>query len=491
MSQKKVVVIGAGFSGLSTACYLVQKGYKVTILEKNSMPGGRARVIKEDGFQFDMGPTWYWMPDVFENFFRDFNYQVDDFYKLSRLDPGYRVYYGKGDFIDIAADPEEIIKTFENEEQGSGVKLRRFLNQAKFNYRVAMNKIVHLPGKSPFELISFATIMRLPQFFNSIQSKVRSKFKNPKLAQILEFPVLFLGAKPKDTPAFYCFMNYADMVMGTWYPEGGMFAVVKAFEKLAVSSGVEIKYNQVVNEITINQNKVTGVRSNDQFVEADAVVSSADYQFTESILPSNCRNYSAKYWKSRVFAPSALLFYVGFNKRIKNVEHHTLFFDTSFDSHAKAIYDNKQWPEDPLFYASFPSKSDSNAAPEGMENAIFLIPIATNIEDTKEIRNRYFDILMDRLESVTQQSVRNNVVYKKSYCVNDFVNDYNAYGGNAYGLSNILKQTAFLKPKLQNKKLPNMFYAGQLTVPGPGVPPTIISGKIVANLAIDYLESVV
>ncbi|MGQ1787270.1 MULTISPECIES: phytoene desaturase family protein [unclassified Saccharicrinis] len=490
ISHKKVAIIGAGFSGLSAANYLASKGCEVSVYERHKMSGGRARQFSEAGFKFDMGPTWYWMPDVFERFFSDFDKKPSDYYKLLRLDPGYRVFFGPDDLMDISADLKGIYALFEKEEKGGGEFLKKFLKYAGYNYKVAMDKVVYMPGKSPLELITPATVKRLGQFVKSITKMVRSGVKSHRLRQVLEFPVLFLGAKPQNTPAFYCFMNYADMVLGTWYPEGGMYSVVQAFERLAKENGIGLNFNSEVQKIISENGKVKGIMVNGDYREADVVVSGADYHHTETLLEKKDRNYRESYWSKKVFAPSALLFYVGFNKKLKNLEHHTLFFDTSFNQHAFSIYDSKEWPKNPLFYASFPSMTDKSCAPEGNECAIFLIPIATGLKDSAEIRDRYFEEIIRRLEMITQQSVKDNVVLKKSYCVNDFKTDYNAYGGNAYGLSNILRQTAFLKPKLQNKKLANMFYTGQLTVPGPGVPPTIISGKIVSDLVTQYLNKI-
>lgn len=480
--MKKIVIIGSGFSSLSASCYLAKEGYDVTIFEKNKQIGGRARQLKKDGFTFDMGPTWYWMPDVFERFFSDFNKNPSDYYQLQKLNPAYQVYYGKNDSISVSSQIEKIYELFENEEKGSSVHLRKFLKQAQNNYEVAIKDLVYRPGLSPLELISLKTIKKLDQFFGNVKSDVEKRFKNKRLIQILEFPVLFLGAKPGDTPSFYNFMNYADFGLGTWYPDKGMYSVVTGIATLAKELGVKIETDKPVEKIIVKNGKAIGVVSNESEYNFDLVVSGADYHHSESLLDKQYRVYSDSYWKKRTFAPSSLLFYIGFNKKLVNVEHHTLFFDVDFDDHAKAIYDDPKWPNAPLFYASFPSKSDKTTAPEGCESAIFLIPLAPGLNDTAELREKYFDIIINRLEINTSQNVRNSVIFKESFCVNDFVNDYNSYKGNAYGMANTLFQTAFLRPKLKSRKVKDLYFTGQLTVPGPGVPPSLISGKLTAGL---------
>lgn len=487
--KKTITIIGSGFSALSAACYLAKEGYDVTILEKNETVGGRARQLLKDGFTFDIGPTWYWMPDVFEKFFSDFDKKPSDYYKLEKLNPAYEVYFDNLSSIKIPDNLPDILEIFENEEKGSAKHLGQFLDNAKFNYEVAIKDLVYRPGISIVELITPVTIKKVNQFFTSIRTTVRKKIKSHKLRQIMEFPVLFLGAKPSNTPSFYSFMNYADFGLGTWHPKGGMYEVVDAMVKLAISLGVKIETRQNVEKIIVNNSVIEGVISNGKTIKSDVVLSGADYHHTETLLDKEYRGYSEKYWDTKIFAPSSLLFYVGFDRKIDNVSHHTLFFDTDFDVHAKAIYDNPEWPEKPLFYASFPSKTDDLTAPEGKEAGIFLIPIAPGIEDTPEIREKYFQNIICRFEELTNQKVIDNVIFKESYCVNDFVNDYNSYKGNAYGLANILTQTAFLRPKIISKKVRNLFFTGQLTVPGPGVPPSIISGKIVSDLIKNQLSN--
>ena len=481
--KKKIIIIGSGFSSLSASCYLAQQGYEVEIFEKNSSIGGRARQLKKEGFTFDIGPTWYWMPDVFERFFADFNTTPQAYYDLIKLSPAYKVYFSKEESITIGDTLDKIYAAFESIEKGSSQKLEKFIEKARSNYDIAIKDLVYRPGVSPLELITPQTATKLNQFFSTISKEVRREFKNDQLIQVLEFPVLFLGAKPSDTPAFYSFMNFADFGLGTWHPKGGMYQVILGLSELAKSLGVKINLNASAEKILVdNHNKATGIISNGKEHQADIVLSGADYHHTETLLQPELRQYSETYWDKKTFAPSSLLFYVGFDKKIENVEHHTLFFDVDFKAHAKAIYDNAEWPKEPLFYASFPSKTDDNIAPQGKEAAIFLIPLAPGLRDEQSLRERYFKKIIKRFEEITNQNISNYVIFKESFCVNDFVKDYNSYKGNAYGLANTLFQTAFLRPKLKSKKVKSLYFTGQLTVPGPGVPPSLISGKLVAEL---------
>lgn len=484
--MKKIAIIGSGFSALAAACYLAKDGNEVTIYEKNSTVGGRARQFKKDGFTFDIGPTWYWMPDVFERFFADFNKKPSDYYSLEKLNPAYSVYYDTLDFFTVPDSLDKIYKAFEEVEEGSGKKLEKFISNAKENYDIAIKDLVYNPGLSPLELVTSKTIIRLRQFLGNISADVRKTFSNDRLARVLEFPVLFLGAKASNTPSFYNFMNYADFGMGTWHPSGGMYSVIEAIVTLAKSLNVSIETNAGVEKILVENGKTRGIIVNGKTINAQIVLSGADYHHTETLLNKGDRQYSQAYWSKKTFAPSSLLFYVGFDKKIENVEHHTLFFDVDFDNHAEAIYDNPEWPTNPLFYASFPSKTDSTVAPIGKEAGIFLIPIAPGIQDTEEIRAHYFKIIIERFEKLTNQSVQKNILFKESYCVNDFKKDYNAYKGNAYGLANTLFQTAFLRPNLKSKRVKGLYFTGQLTVPGPGVPPALISGKLTAELIAKY-----
>jgi len=483
--NKTIAIIGSGFSALSASCYLRQAGYHVSVFEKNSTLGGRARQLKKEGFTFDMGPSWYWMPDIFDKFFNDFNKKTSDYYSLDKLDPAYKIFF-KDEIITIGDTLDKICSEFERIEPGSSQPLRKFINKAATNYDIAINKVVLKPGLSPFELVTPETATRVDQFFKTISGDVRKKFNNPKLISTLEFPVLFLGAKPNKTPSFYSFMNYADFGLGTWHPKGGMYEVIKAMTTLAKSLGVKFNTNSPVDKINVNNKTASSIVVNNNIHQFDVILSGADYHHSETLLDQAYRQYSESYWSKKTFAPSSLLFYVGFSKKLKNIEHHNLFFDTSFETHAEEIYDNPQWPKDPLFYANFPSVTDETMAPKDHETGFFLIPIAPGIEDTDAIRNQYFDIIISRFEQLTKQDIKKNIIFRESFCVKDFIKDYNSYKGNAYGMANTLSQTAFLRPKLKSKKVKNLYFTGQLTVPGPGVPPALISGKLVADLIIKH-----
>jgi phytoene desaturase len=483
--KKKAVVIGAGFAGLSAATGLAHKGFDVTVLEKNSSPGGRARKFETGGYTFDMGPSWYWMPDIFESYFNDFGKKASDYYQLERLDPSYRIFYDKDDVVDMPADIEEMYKLFESFENGAGEKLRVFLKEAEYKYNVGMKEFVHKPSLSFLEYADLRLLkaaMKL-HMFQSFHKYTRKYFSDPRLLQMLEFPILFLGGTGKKTPALYSLMNYGDIKLGTWYPRGGMFKIIEGMVKLAEEQGVRFIYDVPVEKFLFGGGKIKAAVSGEQSFEADYFVGAADYHHIEqNILPAEHRNYSGKYWDSRVMSPSSLIWYVGLNKKIRNLEHHNLLFDEEFEPHASAIYENPHWPEKPSVYVCMTSKYDETVAPAGHENLFILIPVAPGLEDTKDIREKYLTIVLDRLEKLTGESIAGHIDYKRSYAQSDFIIDYNAFKGNAYGLANTLMQTAFLKPSVRSTKLKNLYYAGQLTVPGPGVPPSIISGQIVTKL---------
>ncbi len=481
----QVTIVGAGFAGLSAAAYLAREGYQVRLLEKNEGLGGRARQFCAEGFTFDMGPSWYWMPEVFEQFFNAFGSTAADHYELVRLDPSYEMVFGAEDHVEIPANTADLFALFERLEPGSSANLRKFLDEAEYKYRVGISEFVQKPGHSIMDFADLRVVksaFRL-QMLTDMASYVRKLFTHPQLIQLLEFPVLFLGATPANTPALYSLMNYADLELGTWYPLGGMHKIIEGMVRVAREQGAELLTGKAVASVATTGGKVTAVTTDDGTVyPTDILLCAADYHhFEQEVLAPADRQYTPAYWAKRTMAPSSLLFYVGLDRKVPGLHHHTLFFDADFNRHAHDIYEEPVWPEDPLFYVCAPSVTDPAVAPEGQENMFFLLPLAPDLDDNDERREHYWNLMCERLSRRIGFDIRPHVVYRRGYAHREFKEDYNAFRGNAYGLANTLLQTAFLKPKLRSKKVENLWYAGQLTTPGPGMPPSIISGEVAAR----------
>ncbi len=480
--SKRIAILGAGISGIAAGSFLARDGYEVQIIEKNKDIGGRCRQFSDRGFHFDMGPSWYWMPDVFERYFNQFGADVNELLDLRRLDPSYRVFFEDGP-LDIPANFDELKTLFDSLESGAGDKLASFLAEAEKKYKISMADLVFRPSLSALEFVNWNVLKSLfsMDLFQSFETHTKKYFKNPKLLQLMEFPILFLGATAKSTPALYSLMNYADIKLGTWYPMGGMYELIRAMRQVAEEQGVKFVTDSEIHSFDFRQKEMTSANNGTAKYNADAFIAAMDYRHMDRLLGHES-NYKEDYWDKRKLAPSSLLFYLGINKKIDGLEHHNLFFDTDFGLHAHEIYHDPKWPTSPLFYVCCPSKTDPSVAPVDHENLFLLMPIAPGLEDSEELREEYYQLMIKRLESQLGTSIKEHVIVKHSYCKKDFEADYHAFKGNAYGLANVLTQTAILKPRMKHKKIKNLYYTGQLTVPGPGMPPSLISGEIVAEL---------
>jgi phytoene desaturase len=489
--MRYVIVIGAGFSGLAAASHLAKAGVSVRVVERHNQPGGRARTWSSDGFRFDMGPSWYWMPDVFERFFEAFDYDVDDLYDLVRLDPSYRVVWPGGDAWDIPAGLDALRALFERHEPGASDALDTFIDQTRYIYESAFDDYLFRPSLSFFEFVDPRLVTELfrLRMLRSMASYARSFFDDERLARLVEWPVLFLGASAENTSAMYSLMSYADMALGTWYPMGGMHRIIEAMTEVARAQGVQFSFGERVERILVEDGRARGVFTSEGTHRADAVLAAADYHHVETqLLPAKWRQFDASYWDKRTMSPSSLLFYLGLEGDLGDLEHHTLFFDEDLDTHMDAVYDEPRWPERPLFYACAPSVTDPSAAPVGCSNLFLLIPLAPGLDDTEAMRQQIYDRVMARLEEHLGVALRERVVLERSYAMRDFEDDYGAFKGNAYGMANTLRQTGPLKPPLRSDTLPGLYFAGQLTVPGPGMPPSLVSGELSAGVLLDDLR---
>ncbi|MBP7821166.1 phytoene desaturase [Candidatus Saccharibacteria bacterium] len=480
----KIIIIGGGFSGLATASLLAKEGHTVTLLEKNGTLGGRAIFFQDKGFTFDMGPSWYMMPDLFDRYFALFNKKPSDYYTIKKLNPSYQVYDDTRQ-LTISPSLKTNYKNFEQIETGAGHKLEQYIKNGQAKYIFAKKYflfnnyqyILRTPVSALFQLLSFKP-------FRNYDSFVNMYFKDSILRKTLKFMTVFLGGSPKSISSLYSLLGYTDMGLGIWYPMGGFRAVVTGIEKLAKENGVKIIKNQPVNKIVVKSGRVSGVESKNKFYEADIVVSSADYQFTDqNLVPKEYRSYSEKYWKKLKTSPSCLMFYVGLNKKIKNLQHHTMFFDAPWDDNFKSI-ENGTVPESPLFYLSSPSVTDDSVAPKDSENLFILIPVSNYAKISTKQKTQLFNNVISRIEDKLGTSISQNIVTMHSKDVDFFKTTFNAFRGNSFGASHTIRQSSLLRPRQKSKTINGLYFAGQYTNPGTGVPLVISSAELVR----DYIK---
>lgn len=482
MTKLKAVVIGAGFGGLASAALLAKRGYDVTVLEMHDQPGGRARVWKSEGFSFDMGPSWYMNPDVFEKFFAEFGKKPSDYYQLERLDPAYRMFFGKGEHYDLSPDFEKNVALFESVEQGAGEQLRKYIDIAEYQYKVSKEEFLYKYYRSFRDFFSFKLLLEGNKLhlFENLAKYTERFFKTKQLRQMLEYAMVFLGGAPNNTPAIYALINYVDMKLGIWYPAGGFGSVARGMEKLAQEQGATFRYNAEVTGIETEGDKATGVRlASGEVITADVIVANGDYHHLDTVLvPEGKRSYTKAWWDKRTVAPSAFLLYIGIKGKMETLAHHNLSVEHDWRPHFDAIFDHPGWPEKPSYYICVPSKTDDTVAPADGENLFILMPVAPGIEDTDAIREQYADYLLTHLEQLTGESIKDRIVVQRIFSQRDFAADYHAIKGTALGLAHTLMQTAIFRPAPKSKKLKNLYYAGQFTHPGIGVPMTIISATV-------------
>ena len=483
-----VAVVGSGFGGLSTACYLADAGFDVTVIEKNDGLGGRASVLEAEGFKFDMGPSWYLMPDVFERFFDHFGHAPEEFYDLERLDPHYRIFFKDGDTVDITADREEMYDLFDSYEQGAGDALAEYLDTSEEHYGVAMEQFIYEDRPRLRDWVDLDVMRAAPiglQLLGTMDDYVADYFENPKLRQIMQYTLVFLGGAPTNTPAIYNMMSHVDFNLGVYYPENGLQSVVDACVELGEGMGVEYVTGAEVTEI-LNRRDGFTIESEAGAFDADYVVSNADYAHTErELLPEHERQYDDDYWESRTYSPSAFLLYLGVEGDVEPLEHHTLVLPTDWDPHFEQIFDDPAWPEDPAYYLCVPSKTDDSVAPEGHSNLFALVPIAPGLDDTEAVRTWYRDLVLDDVAEHTGVELRDRIVFEEQFSVSEFADRYNSMQGTALGLAHTLRQTALFRPSRRSEASPGLYYTGSYTTPGIGVPMCLISGEHTANALID------
>ena len=485
MQNKKIIIIGGGIGGLGTAMLFSKKGYEVTLLEKNAHLGGRANIFTEKGFTFDMGPSWYMMPDIFEDFFKLVGEDITKYLELEKLAPSYRVFLQSEDkHYDFYSDLDKNIATFESLEPGSGEKLKKHLERGGFQYEISKKEFMYKNYDSIFDFFNkrVMTAGRKLPLFSSMSSIVNKTFKNELLQKVLQYQTVLLGTSPYNTPGIYSLMNYVDFVDGVWYPKGGIYKLIEAMVDIAKKNNVNLKTNSEVSNIIVENGKAVGVKlANGEEMRADYVVSNADYEHTENkLLEAEHREHSAEYWDKRVLAPSAFIMYLGVEGKAPNLVHHNLMFSTDWIKNFHQIFEEVQWPDSPSIYVSKPTHSDASVAPAGTENMFVLVPIGSGLTYTDEQMKEYGDKVLDIIETKMKvENLKNRILYRRDYCVKDFEKDYNSYKGTALGPAHTLMQTAFFRPNNISKKVKNLFFVGAYTNPGIGMPVCLISAELV------------
>jgi len=483
----KVIVVGSGFGGLAAAALLAQKGAQVKVFEKNEMPGGRASVHSDKGYTFDMGPSWYLMPDIFEDFFSRFGKTPEDFFELKQLDPSYRIYFGEKGSVDIRKDIDENYRLFDSFEENGSQKLKAYLESAEEKYNLAINELLYKDYQSLGDMFDRRLLKegRKLKILQDMESFVSKFFSSQEARRVVQYSIGFLGGAPGNTPAFYHMMSHIDITMGVFYPEGGMRKLADSIYRLAMEHGAEFAFNEPVEEVLFDDGKAVGVRTPSGVQEADLVIMNADYAHSElDLVPEDLRTYSQKYWDKRVLAPSAMVAYVGVNKKFDAFDHHTLFLDDDWEHGFDKLFNPKKadWPDNPSYYVNVPSRTDSTAAPEGCDTLFILIPLAPGIEDTPERREIFLEKILDDLAVKIGEDIRPYIETKRIFALDDFSDRYNALRGTSLGLAHTLRQTAVWRPAHRSKKAGNLYYTGAYTHPGIGVPMVIIASIVVAGM---------
>jgi len=479
-------VVGAGFGGLSTAASLADAGVDVQVLERHDRPGGHAGVLERDGFRFDTGPSWYLMPDVFERFFARFDREPTDYYELERLDPQYRVLWKDGDAVTIEPHRRNVHEVFESYEAGAGDALQRYLDRAERNYELAMNRVVY-EGRERLrdfvdpDLLPLAPRLRL---FGSVDDYVSRYVDHPKLKQLLEYTLVFLGGSPYDAPALYTIMSHVDLNGNVFYPDGGIAGVVDALADLCTELGVEIRTGVDVEAIGGSAGAFELETTAGTF-QSDVVVSNANPAHVErDLLAPEVVDRDPDYWDDRTYAPSALMLYLGVEGDLPALAHHSLVLPTDWEPHFDAMFEDPKWPEDPAYYLSVTSKTDDAVAPDGHHAVVVLVPIAPGLDDRPAVRERVRDKVLDDLAETVGVDLRDRIVVEESACVTEFAGRYRNPKGSALGLAHTLRQTGPFRPGHRGP-VDGLYYAGSYTAPGIGMPMCLVSGEHAADAVLE------
>ena len=487
--MKHIIIIGAGMGGLATALRLRQRGFRVTVFEKQARPGGRSNVLEEAGFRADTGPTIMVMKEAFEEMYQSIGQDMHQRLELVKLDPNYRIYYHDGTTLDLYSDMAKLAQAVNRIQPDSAEQLFRFIGESARKYELGMDFVDRNYDRIT-ELANPTAGLRLLQtraHQNLYQQVARFFNHNDKLTKAFSFHSMFLGLSPFDALAMYSLITYADLALGMWFPMGGIYSIIEDMLQLCEEMGVEIHNNSPVEKIHVENGGVTAVRlTNGEIIPADLVVSNADLPYTYKYLvdKSYRRKYTDKTLDKMQYACSGYILFLGVDQVYPNVSHQALYFSEDYRANLDAIFNTKTLPEDPSFHLNIPTVTDPSLAPPGHSLLYVLAPMP-NLEakiDWSEAAARLREQLVDKLEQLVDPDIRKHIVWERDYRPTDWQNDINATLGTAFGsLSHGFFQSSYFRPNNKDQEIRGLYFVGQSTYPGIGMPMVMISSRLVTE----------
>jgi len=487
--NRSAVIIGAGMGGLATALRLRRRGWEVIVLEKQPRPGGRSNLLQENGFRADTGPTILVMKAAFEEFYRDIQHDLHQRLRLVQLDPNYRIYYHDGSFIDLYSNMALLAQEVEKVRPGSAQRLFRFLGESAKKYELGM-EFVERNYDHITDLANPRAALRLwqTQAHQNLYRQVSRFFEfDDKLTKAFSFHSMFLGLSPMDALAMYSLITYADLALGMWFPMGGIYSIIEDMLDLCQEMGVELRTNAAVEEICIDSGRVTGARlNNGEVVKSDIVVSNADLPYTyHHLVPSRYRKrYSDSKLSKMDYACSGFILFLGVDRVYHNVRHQALYFSEDYRANLEAIFKTKRLPDDPSFHLNIPTVTDPSLAPPGHSLIYVLAPMPNLQADINwdEAAPHLREVLLNRLEQILDPELRRHIVWEHSYRPIDWLTDINATYGTAFGsLSHRFFQSSYFRPHNKADGIRGLYFVGQGTYPGIGMPMVMISSRLVTQ----------
>lgn len=482
-TRPTAIVVGAGIGGIATAGLLARNGFQVTVLEKNSAPGGRCDQIVRDGHRFDLSATLFLMPEVFAQTYAALGERMEDHLDLRRVDPTYRISFDDGVKLALTGDLEGMRGQLEGIEPGSFGGLMRYLAEGHLNYNLSLKRFV---GRNFYNLLDYFSPANLPLLFQmkalvKHYDNVGNYFRDAHLKQAFTFQNMYLGLSPYDAPATYSLLQYTELAEGVWFPVGGMYRVIESLASIAESLGVRFMYDTPVEQIEVRGNRVAGVRAEGGLrLEADVVVANADLPYVyQQLLPDRAEGERMARKKHTC---SAITFYWGVDRACPQLGTHNIFLSGDYRASFDRIFEDMTLPESPSFYVHAPARIDPSAAPAGQDTLMVLVPVGHLDESARQdwpaLRERARSVVLRRLASAGVADLEAHLKFEVAFTPTTWESRYNLSKGAAFGLSHNFMQVGYLRPRNRHSRYRNLYFAGASTHPGTGLPMVLLSARL-------------